>query len=422
MIHNAGFAAINYIATFVVLVPMPFHFANRNVAVCCLFATISFGCLFTAINATIWQEIKNPVVTAPGYCDVIIRFVDMMHIICLGCGLAILRYLSNILLSRGASATTRANKTRQILVDLAIIYTLPILALVIQGLFFNAIRYSIAPTVGCRLLLPNTKLAIIYYLPGPILALACTVYATLIIWALYRKRKEFQEVLHSSRSGLSAARFIRLFLLALVTLLFFVPLAIYRSYYTFNQILGPGANPTPYKLSQLAPWYDNDKGKIIVLYGYINSVSWRYWIIPLPAFFFTALFGVGREANKAYKQWLRIAGLGKLVEHVEKIKMPKSASWMSSRLMSLGRSKSSMTTSRSTSEDLSSQSFEKGDATVSMQTDSTSDLDHRDDLELGKGHNQIITSKSQARVWSEAGLPCSPHKIKVFSESAQSSE
>ncbi|ORY87778.1 pheromone A receptor-domain-containing protein [Protomyces lactucae-debilis] len=416
MIHNAGFAAINYIASVIILIPMPFHISNRNLAVCCLFATISFGCLFTAVNATVWQELKNPVPTGPGYCDVAIRFLDVMQIICLGCGLAILRYLSGILRSRGASATSHVNKTRQALTDLAIIYTLPVLALMVQGLFLNPNRYLIQPTFGCRMALPNTKLTVIYLLPSPILALACAVYAILIILALYKKRKEFQEILHMSQSGLSSARFIRLFVLAFGALAFFVPLAIVESYQKFNHFVGPGAQTAPYNLKELSPFWKNDKGKIAIFYGVADKVSFLYYVFPLSAFFFTAMFGVGREANKAYKRWARAVGLGKVVDRVEKISLPAFASRMTSRLLSIGRSR--LSTSATS---LDSEYDMKGVQSISSQAGTSSDGEKNGIMELDRGHNQKTSSKTQARVWSETGVPCSPHKIKVFSEAAQSS-
>lgn len=139
-----------------------------------------------------------------------------------------------------------------------------------------------------------------------------TTYAptqALTLRSFWRRRLQFNELL-SSNTSLSASRYFRLVLLAVVDIMFTIPLGIY-SIYIGNKGVG------------LAPWISWEETHFnFARVAQVPTLFWRSdrstetaveltrWLPVFCAFLFFALFGFAAEAQKHYRLlFWRIAGV-----------------------------------------------------------------------------------------------------------------
>ncbi|CCG81872.1 Pheromone receptor a [Taphrina deformans PYCC 5710] len=428
MLAHAALLATTFTGAVLILIPLVFHLQNKNVSVICLCVWLAVFNSISFINGIVWNgDITDASPSGKGYCDISSRLQIVAQPALMGCAIAILRYLSQILSSKGASATTRANRNKKNLIDLATIFTVPILILILQ-LIVDRERYAIAPFIGCALLVipPYSPYLILIFIWAPIMGIIAFVYAILILVALNKKRREFREILRNSQSGLDLNRFTRLFLLAFLAIFLIAPVNFVK-FYSQMQAVGSGG------LYQA----DGDFKTIYRLPVEVDEAQlWPLWFAALISIVFAALFGFGKEAFGNYRRWIAaVPGASKLIEYTL-----DSTSRFSSRLShsfsaksSHGESACDPSTPGAFSTYSMSGSIEKPESKTITRivSDTPSTIPNRQSgllktcfpTNLGRGHNQIALGSTTCRVWKETnGDPASPNKIKVQRELVQRSE
>ena len=124
----------------------------------------------------------------------------------------------------------------------------------------------------------------------------------LLIYRVRKYRKQFSDILASSGSHLNKSRFMRLFLMSVTLIVFFLPVQFYVFYrnssfpqqpYSWTAIHGPS-------------WWQ------IIEIPTDGSVVFDRWIRIALGFTIFIFFGLGKDATDMYRGWLLKLALGRI--------------------------------------------------------------------------------------------------------------
>lgn len=198
---------------------------------------------------------------------------------------------------------TKAEKRRNIIVDLSIGLGLPILEMILQYIV-QGHRFNIFEDVGCYPFTYNTWPAyVLVFCPPVIIGVVSAVYAILSIIQFNKSRASFNALL-SNHSNLTASRYVRLMCLAGIEVICTVPLGSYALY----------LNAGHHGIRPWISWADTHSGfsrvdqfpSVIWRANPVNNVSLELtrWIAIICAFIFFGFFGFADEAKKNYRSAL----------------------------------------------------------------------------------------------------------------------
>lgn len=425
MLEHSALLAFSFLGTILILVPLLFHVRNKNVAIIslCLWLSLFNGIVF--INGIVWNGVPQESSPAgKGYCDIATRLQRVTQTALIGCAIAILRYLATILSSKGSPAMTTANKVRQNLIDIAIIYTAPIFMTVIQLILFREPRYAIIQFYGCTSVIDETAWeSLLVTIWAPALGVYAIFYALAVIYALNKKRTELRSMLRDS--SLNVNRFTRLFIIAMIAIFVVTPVNLYNFSTQVKDIDVHSIFKPRGDFSLILADFDQE------VTGEGNF--WQYWFSAMISLVFAALFGVGKEAFSTYKRWAyTIPGAPSVFEFAmsSTTKLTSRLSAGFSSTFSHGSSiftSSRMTTGSRTS-DVFSDKHESMSSDVVEKDSSVEEIGLKQSKaninkkkwaatdSLMQGHNQTLRGTSTSRVWSskeEGDLLPSPDKIKM---------
>lgn len=288
------FALLGFI---VVLIPLPWHLQAWNSGTCMYIAWTALGCLLHFVNSIVWHS--SALNVAPVWCDISTKIFIGASVGIPAAGLCISRRLYKIAVVKSVTVT-REDKRKAVMVDLGITIGLPVMVMalhyVVQGH-----RFDILEDVGCWPSIYNTLPAYFLVFMWPTL-LGCVsfTFSTLSLWAFYRRRLEFNQLL-TSNGSMNAGQYIRLMALALFEMSSTIPISIISLY------LSNEAFP-------IQPWisWDNVHYNFshVGLYpaviwqgdsGSAAAVKMSLWLFPACGMLFFALFGFAAEARKHYR-------------------------------------------------------------------------------------------------------------------------
>jgi len=196
--------------------------------------------------------------------------------------------------------TPRAQRRREIMVDLAIGVGLPFLVMALHPIV-QANRFIIFEGVGCYPFTFNTPPAYVIFFGWPVvIGLVSASYCIRTIRELALRRAQFKEFLAANRN-LSASRYFRLMGLAGVEILFTIPLGCWSIY----------TNTTAQPVEPYVSWeYVHSQMGVI---DQVPAAEWQAtplstanielsrWFLILCALVFFAFFGFADEARKNYR-------------------------------------------------------------------------------------------------------------------------
>lgn len=142
----------------------------------------------------------------------------------------------------------------------------------------------------------------------------------LVVHRIRKYRKDFSDILASSSTNLNKSRFLRLFLMSLTLIVFFLPLQFYVLYrnasfpqhpYSWTGVHGPS-------------W-----AQIIEVPTH-GSVIFDRWIRIALGFTIFTFFGLGKDATAMYRGWLLKLGFGRIFPSLNGRRQLPSASGNSS--------------------------------------------------------------------------------------------
>ncbi|KAH7882760.1 pheromone A receptor-domain-containing protein [Phlebopus sp. FC_14] len=291
---NWFFTLCAFFGFVLVTIPLPWHLEAWNTGTCLYMIWTGLACLNQFINSIVWNS--DVINRAPVWCDISTKFMIGSAVAIPASSLCINRRLYQIA-SISSVTKTRAEKRRDVMVDLAIGLGIPIIEMcvhyVVQGH-----RFNIFEEVGCYPFTWNTPPAYALVFAWPI-AIGCCL-SVMTIRELAIRRAQFKELL-SANKNLSSGRYFRLMGLAGIEVLCTVPLGAYSIY------LNSTAEPIQRWISWSNTHYDFSR------VGQYPSVVWhenqltvisiqlsRYFIIICALIFF-AFFGFADEAKRNYR-------------------------------------------------------------------------------------------------------------------------
>ncbi|KAF5342954.1 hypothetical protein D9758_014948 [Tetrapyrgos nigripes] len=268
-----------------------------NTGTCLYMVWTGLACLNLGINSVVWNN--DAINRAPVWCDISTRFFLGASVAIPAASLCINRRLYHISTANSVT-TTRAEKRRAIMVDLAIGLGIPILEMILQYIA-QGHRFNIFQEIGCYPFTYNTWVAYVLVSTWPIaIGLVSISYCIRSIIAFNKRRTQFKQLL-SKNSNLSSNRYWRLMCLAATEVLFTIPLGAYAIY----------LNTTSFPIQPWISFADTHFGFSRV--DNIPSLIWRSdkrletpleitrWSPVICAIIFFGYFGFADEARKNYK-------------------------------------------------------------------------------------------------------------------------
>ncbi|KAF8320874.1 fungal pheromone STE3G-protein-coupled receptor [Clavulina sp. PMI_390] len=314
---SAAPAIISFVATFLVLLPLPWHWRARNIPIVACILWLAQGNFFRGINAIIW---RGSVVRKLGpYCDIVLQLQIASIWGMTASAFCITRHLEAI--SSPHYSTTGLNNPRnRARFEIFMCAISPViyagLHLVVQGHRFDIIE-DIGPAPSTYW---STVAICIFYLPPLILSLGTSYYAAKAFWWFYHRRAEMRSFqpyssascsLNLAGSAHSDTYYIRLMGLSLAELIGTISCNAYILIVDF-------------RMAQLRPYLSwdyvhsdfrrVDQYPLAVLPPYVLFVFWVSWsLYPISAVLFWSCFGIGEEAMREHRrnwEWIRVHILG----------------------------------------------------------------------------------------------------------------
>ncbi|AOW07021.1 YALI0F11913p [Yarrowia lipolytica CLIB122] len=286
--------AVNILGILCQIAPTAWHIKRRNYMALSLFFTLFVGQLMMLINASVWGgDDFETVWDGWGYCQLAVRVLSALDTIIMCCSIATIRALCLIL--RDGGGPVRSWKT--VTAELLICWGFPILFMALTVLL-DVGPYALVKYQGCIALFGESwVMFIIYQLRRPLLGIIAFIYATLCIYRVYKKRKDFRDILATSNTGLNTSRFTRLLLHAIGVIMIVLPVNLTVFVIDLTQMIWQPYSLYDYRHTSL---WDDEIYRIDS-----DRISWWLWIylpISLLTFIF---FGTGKDALVMYTSVIR---------------------------------------------------------------------------------------------------------------------
>ncbi|KAH9983018.1 GPCR fungal pheromone mating factor [Russula compacta] len=293
---NEVYTTFSFIGFLMSAIPLYWHMEAWNAGTCLSMGWVGVGCLTQCINSIIWNN--NTVDRARVYCLISVSIQAGLNVAISTSSLCIFRRLYKIAAMKPVM-TTRAEKLREVIIDLLIGIGIPILIIIISWILSPNI-YNIFENFGPFLTIPTTPLTLVlFHLPPLVIGCVTFVYSSRTVCKLYKRERALKETLETS-SLISRSRYFRLMAYAFVDMLGCIPLGTY----VFVRCVQEGIEP-------LTGWTNMHKDFSSVLQ--IPSSAWGSvpdavsfleffrWILVVVAFLNFAFFGFAREAREHYR-------------------------------------------------------------------------------------------------------------------------
>ncbi|PVI07560.1 STE3-domain-containing protein, partial [Periconia macrospinosa] len=297
-------------ATILCIPPMIWHFTQRNIAAGSLMLWMIFLNFPNAINPLIWpRDNLNDWWDGQGFCDIQARLQVGAVIALQSCTGVVARRLANVMDTGNITvAPSRNHRIRERCIEVVFCWVLPVLLMIIYYIV-QPMRYYLYGISGCVAAYdPSWPSIVLVYMWAPIAAFAASYYTGLLVYRLYRYRREFHRLLAARNT--TKSRFIRLFIMSIIFLVVVVPYDIFILYQLVS------LTSVDYQWSRVHGDNWNSVAKV-PSHGTLRFDRWAEMAFGYILFF---LFGTGTDANNSYKRMLVSIGLGNFFPSLYNIK------------------------------------------------------------------------------------------------------
>ncbi|KAJ6498397.1 pheromone A receptor-domain-containing protein [Mycena vitilis] len=283
-----------FLASALVLVPLPWHWRSRNTTTFSMILWLFVSNLTYAINSIIWAGRTDNVV--PVWCDIVTK-IDIGATAALpACCLSLALQLWRV------SSISHTSRKTILMVDLGLCWAFPVIVMALHYIV-QGHRFDIIEDIGCR---PTTYVSIpaILLLYGPIaIVVALTfIFSALALRAFYIRRRAFTAFLQDRNSPLTPRRYIRVMVITFILATWEATVIGIVYAITFSVPLRPYTS-----------WADVHSGfSLVAQFPSVlmppNVLMWTYiswWTIPISGFSFFLSFSFGNDAAKEYGPLLR---------------------------------------------------------------------------------------------------------------------
>ncbi|KAF9459379.1 pheromone receptor [Collybia nuda] len=295
---NYVFSIFAFIGFVLAIIPLRWHLDSWNAGTCLYMLWTAIACLNQFINSIVWDG--NVINHAPIWCDISIRIILGASMAIPAASLCINRRLYRI--SRLTTVKiTKAEKLRDIGVDLAIALGVPILFIILSYIP-QGHRFDIYEDLGCVPVsyMTPVQLALVQ-LPPVAIGFITAIYSVLSMRAFFNRNRKLQALI-SDHKSMNTNRYFRLMCLAGIDVLLTVPLGSYAAYQSITT--GGGIHPW-------ISWEDTHWGfarhEVVpaFLWRRVSSIEsaieFNRWQIIICSFIFFGFFGFAEEARHNYR-------------------------------------------------------------------------------------------------------------------------
>ncbi|KAH8702397.1 a-pheromone receptor PreA [Talaromyces proteolyticus] len=297
---------LSFLSLILCIPPIIWHLTNRNLAASFLVAFVILSDLFNFINALIWPTDNiNSWWDGSVLCDVEVKLFIAIQVGMPGALVCIFRNLALVMDTENAVLIPSwGQRLRRIAIDLLFCAVIPVIAMVTHFIV-QGNRYYIFGISGCNISYDESWLTIALSAAWPpTICIIAAGYCILVVYRLIKYTSEFSSILRASGSNLTTKRFVRLFSLALVMILFVLPLQSYV-FYTNVALMLP-LQPYSWTIA-----HGPDFNTIIKVPsgGVVKPDRWIPIALSVLVFGF---FGLGQDAMRMYRSSLSRIGLTRL--------------------------------------------------------------------------------------------------------------
>lgn len=302
--YQAALIALSIIAIILLIPPLVWHIKTINIPAITLIVWLLLMDIQVFVNAIIWggEDFANAY-NGVGYCDVMVKLQVGASVGISSSVAAIMFNLYRIL--RADTVIPSLTSFRKIAVDLSISLITPVLVMALNYLVQSK-RYYVFQYTGCQnILAPSYVTILVCTMWLVIWSLVGVIYAILIIFTFFKKRKDVKDILRCTNSGLNISRFSKLLSFCCIVILVMFPVSVYvfasdlshvDSSYNFKMIHNTAVWFTVSFVPEAQPLY----------------TVWIYIAISYIVFVF---FGLGSDAIEMYLEILSRIGLGSVIEY-----------------------------------------------------------------------------------------------------------
>ncbi|KAJ7732969.1 Rcb2.42 [Mycena metata] len=282
-----------FIASFIVLIPLPWHWRVRNVPTLSLIAWLFISNMTYAINVVIWAG--NIEVVAKVWCDITTKLQVGSNTALPTCCLCLCIHLERIASVRQVRMSPE-QKRRRMIFDLLLCWGLPCITMALHYIV-QGHRYDLVEDFGCRPAVYVSLASIfLFWLPPIIIVLLTLGFAGAAFYHFFCHRLTFERHLQAA-SSLTPNRYFRLMAMSLVQMIWVTIVTVSNMVFTLREGLRPwiswadvhsdfgriGVSPTAFIPAQT----------LLIIY-----LSW--WAIPISALLFAGFFAFGEDAKREY--------------------------------------------------------------------------------------------------------------------------
>ncbi|KAJ4302857.1 a-factor receptor [Kalmusia sp. IMI 367209] len=297
------------------ILPMVWHFSQRNIAAGSLILWMIVLNFFNSINPIIWpNDNMANWWNGEGLCDIEVHVQVGAVVALAACTAVIARRLANVM---DTSNITMVSSQRSVLIEklleIGFCWVYPII-MMITYYIVQPFRYFLFGISGCVAAFSSSwPSLVVVWMWGCITTLVAAFYAGLLAFRLYHYRREFHRLIAARNT--TKSRFMRLFLMALVVVILLLPYSFFILYQLASTIV------TSYSWSSV---HGPDWNTVVKVPSY-GVVRFDRWGEVAAGYILFILFGTGTDANNTYKRMLCCIGLGKIFPSLYVIRESGSA-------------------------------------------------------------------------------------------------
>ena len=314
MTYKSTIIGLCSLALISLIPPLAWHSYSRNIPAIILITWLLIMNITCIVNAAVWSDVDfMNRWDGKGWCDIVIKLQVGANI---GISCAVTNITFNLhQILKAENVLPESNSLRKICMDLLISLFTPVAVMGFSYLL-QVFRYGIARYNGCQNLLSPTWITTVLYTMWMLIwSLIGTVYACLVLYVFYKKRKDVRDILHCTNSGLNLTRFARLLTFCFIIILVMFPFSIF----TFVQDLKQVSGTYDFKGTHAKEFWD-----VIIKFDPGKPV-YSVWLYVLMSYVVFFIFGLGTDALNMYSRFLRMIGLGFLLDYAnERIQRNKS--------------------------------------------------------------------------------------------------
>lgn len=306
--YSQAIIGLSVIAVCVLIPPLAWHTKTRNVPAIILITWLLLMNIKQIVDAAIWGgDDYASKWNGYGWCDVITK-IQVGANVGISCAVANIAFnLHRIIKADKEIPDNRSWK--KIRIDLAISLICPILIMVLIYLV-QVFRYGIFRYNGCQSVLSPTWLTTVLYTIWMLIwSTIGFIYASLLLYVFYRKRKDVKDILHCTNSGLNISRFSRLLIFCMLIILVMFPFSIYSFVTDLKNVSYSYRHYSFAETHRKSLWG-------LILHFDPGVPLYSVWLYILMSYLVFLIFGLGSDALYMYAGFIRNIGCGVFLDKI----------------------------------------------------------------------------------------------------------